>query len=496
MHRAGTEGGAHVRQRTGSTLAVPVLAWGLCGLFGLLGAASVVLFTLGGADALDLIAVLVVGYALVGALVAVREPWNAVGWLMLAIAIAFALQSLVEAYVLDPDRLGVVAVGWVGRWVWYFWIYLAAIMLPLVFPDGRLLSPRWRGVLWLGVISLVCSLPAEALAAGPLDVESPEPIPNPLGVTGPAASALTVLGVVGDALLAASVILSIASLARRLRGSTGRQRQQLKWFGYVGVLALGGLLLAMVEVFWTAVGNPGAPTWPLVVGAVGWMSALILLIAGIPIAVGVAILRHRLYDIDLVIRRTLVYGSLTLTLAGVYLISVLSLRAVLAPDDRAVRPGRRRVHPCRGRTVPPCARAHPARRRPSLLPQQVRRRPHRRDLLRSAAPGGRPRSGPDGSGVGGARNRAARARVAVAQENGTALVSEGPHVVTRRLSSPVAAGVVLVGPDVDPPAREPRGEPGVLALLADGERELEVGDDHPRRPLLRRDHLDGGDLRR
>ena len=117
-----------------------------------------------------------------------------------------------------------------------------------------------------------------------------------------------------------AAVLGIVSLTIRLHRSRGRRRQQVKWFGYVAVLALGGLLLSSVEPIATALtGEGGEPPWAEVVAGVGWLSAALLMIIGIPAAVGIAILRHHLYDIDLVIKRTLVYGSLTVALACVYL---------------------------------------------------------------------------------------------------------------------------------------------------------------------------------
>ncbi len=346
-----------MRRPTSAPRALTVLAWGLCGLFVLMWLATTVLYVTG-SEALDqLFAVFALGFPVAGALVAVREPRNAVGWLLLMIGTAFGFQGLVDAYVADPDRPLVAAAAWASSWIWYVWLYVAAAILPLLFPDGRWVSRRWRFALWIGYGALACTLVVEMFRPGPLDVESPEPVHNPLGLDS-LSGLISVLDVAGNALVSVGFVLGAVSVAVRLRRSRGRQRQQVTLFVYVAALALCSLLLAMVEVFAEQFGDPGTPGWTGPVGTIGWTCALLLIVVGYPVAVGTAILRHRLYDIDLVVKRTLVYGCLTLSLAGVYLVSVLSLRLLLDPvagtSDLAVavstlavaglfRPARRRI---------------------------------------------------------------------------------------------------------------------------------------------------------
>jgi hypothetical protein len=319
-----------VRPPTRGSATVALLAWGSCALFVVMCLVTLGFYLAGNGDLDQAFVFLASGYAVVGAMVAVREPRNAVGWLMLVIAVSFAFQSLVDVYVAHVDRPFVTAAAWVSNSIWYLWLYLSTVMLPLLFPDGRLISPRWRVAFWIGIAALACTLASVVLTPGPLDVESPSGIPNPTGVEG-AESVVTALGVAGNALVTVGFVLGATSLVLRLRRSHGRPRQQVAWFAYVGALTMASLLLAMVEVFAQEIGAPGSSAWTQVVGSIGWLSALMLIVIGIPVAVGIAILRHRLYDIDLVVKRTLVYGSLTVTLAAVYLVSVLSLRLVLAP---------------------------------------------------------------------------------------------------------------------------------------------------------------------
>jgi hypothetical protein len=115
----------------------------------------------------------------------------------------------------------------------------------------------------------------------------------------------------------------------RLRRARGRERQQLKWFAYVGAVAVGGLVLAT----FAEIGGEDSGQWLYVVGATGWFTALVTIVLGLPVTVGVAILRHRLYDVDVVIRRTLVYGALTATLAAGYLACVLLAQLVVSPGS-------------------------------------------------------------------------------------------------------------------------------------------------------------------
>ncbi|WP_432479044.1 hypothetical protein [Nocardioides sp. GXQ0305] len=319
-----------MRPPTRGSATVAVLAWGSCALFVLMWLGTAILYVRGSGALDELLTVLALGYALTGAMVAVREPRNAVGWLLLVIALSFALQGLVDAYVAEPGRPFAVAAAWLSSCTWYVWLYVAAVVLPMLFPDGRLISPRWRFALWIGYAALACALVSEAFRPGAIDVDSPQAIPNPLGIPG-AERALSALSLASDVLVTVGFLLGAAALVVRLRRARGRERQQVAWFAYVGALVVCSLLLAMFDVFVEQVGAPGAPDWVRVVGAIGWFGTLLFVVLGIPVAVGIAILRHRLYDIELVVKRTLVYGSLTVTLAAVYLVSVLSLRLLLAP---------------------------------------------------------------------------------------------------------------------------------------------------------------------
>jgi hypothetical protein len=309
-----------------------ILAWSLFGLFVGLIVTNFLVILLGPSAEGDLFFVAVGGYALVGALVASRHPGNPVGWILLVIGITLTLGTLADANLLSESAPARGLSAWLSEWVWYVWLALAAIFLPQLFPTGRPLSPRWRPVLWLGAVALAVSVLGAAFEPGIADVDSSVPVENPFGIGGPIGEAMPVVSRAGEVLTGIAFLLAATSLVVRFRRARGVERQQLKWFAYIGILAATGLALAMAQVlFGLQPGDDGEAGWLEVVGAVGWFLALGAIVLGIPIATGMAILRHRLYDIDVVINRTLVYGALTATLAAAYLGSVLLLQLALNP---------------------------------------------------------------------------------------------------------------------------------------------------------------------
>ena len=176
----------------------------------------------------------------------------------------------------------------------------------LLFPDGRLPSPRWRIIAWLIVVGILLDVASFALVPGPLlesGARGIEPVQNPFGSES-AVRFLDSVGVVLNPLLAVLVLAPIAALFVRFRRSTGEERQQIKWVLY----AVAALTVAVTVV----------SIWPALDGSRIGQALFLAGFLAIPAAVGIAILRHRLYDIDRIINRTLVYGSLTATLVAVY----------------------------------------------------------------------------------------------------------------------------------------------------------------------------------
>jgi hypothetical protein len=264
------------------------------------------------------------GFPLVGALIARKRPDNPIGWLLLAMGLVFGAGLFADSYVESGATALIGPVAWYSAWTLYLWLGLGVVILPLVFPDGRLLSPRWRWVLRTAVAAIVLSFIGIGFKPGPLDTNQKPDIQNPVGI--PALKGtLEVVNVIGEVLFIAAILGAIASVVVRFRRSRGEARLQLKWFAWVGGVMIVGFLLASITA---ALGDDS----PLaVVGNIGWPVGLFALIVGIPVATGVAVLRYRLYEIDVVINRTLVYGLLTATLAAAYLGSVLLLQLALGP---------------------------------------------------------------------------------------------------------------------------------------------------------------------
>jgi hypothetical protein len=316
-----------------STRPTILLAWGLFGTFVAVLLAALGVIVLGPGTGEDAFVFFIVGYAFVGTLIASRLPGNAVGWLLLAIGLVLAIGALLDASLRSPDAPLLELSAWLSAWSFYVWLTIAAVFLPLVYPDGRLVSPRWRPVLWLGGLSLAFSVLGQALKPGIIDTDSAVPVQNPVGLGGAAADAVSFIGTAGNVLAGLAFLLAAASVVVRFRRSRDIERQQLKWFAYAGLLTCGGLVLAMAQVLFGAQpGDPAAEGGALeVVGSIGWFTALTAVVIGIPVAAGFAILRHRLYDIDVVIRRTLVYGALTAALVATYVGGVLLLQLLLSP---------------------------------------------------------------------------------------------------------------------------------------------------------------------
>jgi hypothetical protein len=254
-------------------------------------------------------------FMVVGAMIVAHRPSNAIGWIFSAIALlAFTGQLAGEyaiyALVTRPGSLpGAILAAWYGTWPWYLVLALALVFTPLVFPTGRLLSPRWRPVAWLAGAATAALTVLAALQPN-LTVVEDQVIANPIGVAAVGSAEESTVGVALLILLVLLAAVAFGSLVIRFRRSRGEERQQLKWFTYAVALLLPGGILA--DSMSSTAGN-------LVFAAP---------IAFVPVAAGIAILRYRLYAIDRLINRTLVYGLLTALLASVYAGAVLILGQV------------------------------------------------------------------------------------------------------------------------------------------------------------------------
>jgi len=264
-------------------------------------------------------AVIAVGFSTLGAIVAHRfPPRNPVGWLfcslgLVAAVLLFGGEYAYYSLVARPDSLpGGEEFAWVVCWLWVPHSGLFAF-LGLLFPDGRLPTPRWRPFAWLVGVAVVSGSVAVAYSPGPID--SLVPIQNPMGIEGAPNLVAPVEVVVFTLTLGAAL-----SLLVRLRRARGVERLQIKWFAYAAFVLASGALVS-----WVLSDAVGAGWLHWDVGFVATMAGL----AGLPIALGVAIMRYRLHGIDIIINRTLVYGSLTAAMAGIFEVGVVTLQEVL-----------------------------------------------------------------------------------------------------------------------------------------------------------------------
>jgi hypothetical protein len=255
-------------------------------------------------------------FMVVGAVIVAHRPGNAVGWIFSAIGLLAATGTLAldyaeYAYVTRPGSLpGAVMAAWF-QWWWLPMFALIFVFTLLLFPTGRLLSARWRPVAVVAAVVVAAIVVLGALAPTLTLQNEDYTVRNPIGLAGVPHPEKGAVGAVLLGLLAFCGVAAVVSLVLRFRRSRGVERQQLKWFTYAASLAI--LLLVVPSPL------PGGAVSDVLFG---------LLVAFIPVSAGIAILRYRLYDIDRLINRTLVYGLLTAILGLVYAGAVLVLGQV------------------------------------------------------------------------------------------------------------------------------------------------------------------------
>ena len=266
-------------------------------------------------------------FPLVGALIASRRPRNPVGWILLADSLLFMLSFVFDYYriygVVVPGSLPFpVAVAAINGFLWVPAVGLLGTFVFLLFPNGKLPTRRWRALAWLSGVMIFLVSVGSALAPGPL--QNLGGVQNPFGVLQPW---MMIVFWAMLPLLPLCILASVFSLVLRYRRSRGEERQQIKWIAFaaavVGLLYLNAMIFSFVfpSGAWF---QSGSPLWLDVVGYTALLSFTL-----VPIAVGFAVLKYRLYDIDVIINRALVYGSLTVTLALVYFGGVTLTQALL-----------------------------------------------------------------------------------------------------------------------------------------------------------------------
>jgi hypothetical protein len=264
--------------------------------------------------------VMIVAFAALGALVASRRPRNPIAWILVVSPLCLAFTQVARDWYThtlfaDPGSLPLAGgLMWAANWAWIPGFMPLLTLLLLLFPDGTAPSRRWRPVGWLAGLGMGLLIVGYGFAPGPLE-DYPR-VENPIGIGGPAGDVLEVFRGIGFPCFALAAIGSMVSLVVRFRHSHGVERQQLKWMAAAAALVVAAWL---VNAFFDQV--------------VGKDISLILplTLLALPAAAAIAILRYRLYDLGLVVNRTLVYGALSATLAGAYIGIVLLLQVALEP---------------------------------------------------------------------------------------------------------------------------------------------------------------------
>ena len=268
-------------------------------------------------------------FPIVGALIASRRPANPIGWISLAVGMVWMFNMVASSYMLYGLRVASpgsvpypAAVGSLAEWLGPTAVLLGGTYLILLFPDGRLPSRRWRPVAWLCGVVIASDIVVTTLAPGPLsDLRY---VNNPFGLEGHpwVANAAGAIGL----LFPLCMLASASSLILRYLRSGEEVREQIKWLAFAASVVALGVLVAVVQgTFFASDGAGGADPF---LGKL-LQDALTFSFAGVPVAIGFAVLKYRLYGIDLIINRTLVYGSLTLMLLVVYFGGVTAIQALL-----------------------------------------------------------------------------------------------------------------------------------------------------------------------
>jgi hypothetical protein len=307
------------------------LAWSVCALSLALTALSILLIAFNLSLNTPIYfywlepATIAVGYSIIGAIVASRLPSHPIGWLCCAIGVMAAVETFSPEYAIyallaHPEPLlGGKVTLWLSIWVWIL-MFGFIVYLLLLFPTGRLPSNRWRPFAWLSAaLTLMAAILMAISPNAVLDTLGPSgkgriSLPNPLGVEG-----LPNLYLPVQTFVLALGLAAAASVVVGRRGARGVERQQIKWLLYAGTIFFVGNFLKNTDF------SPlGEVSWGL------WIGYLLVGIGGLggPIAIGIAILRYRLYEIDTLINRTLVYGALTAILAALYFGGIVVLQRV------------------------------------------------------------------------------------------------------------------------------------------------------------------------
>jgi signal transduction histidine kinase len=304
------------------------LAWSLCALAVVLLIVNIVLSiragTLADVDVFVFVyPIFLLAFSSVGALIAARQPGNAIGWVFIGTGLAWAVLGSADAYAAyalatgQEASLAARAADWVNIWFYGPGIFLPVTLLLLLFPDGRVPSPRWRPVLWIAIAGNLGVLLGNGFDPVTNTSDARFLTSNPFGIDALEAAFPIFIPIAFFAAIGAVVAAPFA-MGLRLRRSHGDERQQLRWLAYAGVLvvlAIAGVIVVGSITGWESGGTAEE------IGQLVVISSLALL----PITAGIAILKYRLYDIDVVINKTVVYGLLAAIVTGIYVAIVVGI---------------------------------------------------------------------------------------------------------------------------------------------------------------------------
>jgi class 3 adenylate cyclase len=310
------------------------LAWGICLITLAVVASAIVLVVVNleaihnadEANAIEI--VLPIGFGIIGGLVASRQPRNALGWLFLAISLANAIPGLTAQY----TRLALVTAPGTpfSPWVPWFGNFTDSLVYPaglavftmLVIPNGHFISPRWRIVAWAGVGVTLLLIVTTMLDPRLIQFQGvPVVVTNPTGVEWMIPINDGPLGYGGFLAGLAVLVVAGSSVVVRLRRASGEERLQLRWIAYAAVLSI------LANLIFTVVGL--AFLWPGAVAVVGTFTTIVGFGVALPASFGIAILRYRLYDLDLLVNRTVLYGGVTVVLAVAFFVANILAQAAM-----------------------------------------------------------------------------------------------------------------------------------------------------------------------
>jgi hypothetical protein len=263
----------------------------------------------------------------VGTLLCLRRPRNVVGWLLLVSGALAGLAFAGAEYVRlaeasgNLDRPFIVLAAWVSDTWFVPSIGMLVVFLPLLFPDGRLPGPRWRIVVVLGVYGVITGALGTATTPGPLGDNGA--LPNPFVPPQPLLDWIQLAATIGNVLAPPIFLVAVASLVLRFRRAGAAEREQIKWLLFVAAFAAVAFAISLPNIG--------------LVSDAGWLVGLVTL-GLLPIAIAIAILRYRLYEIDRIISRTVSYALITALLAASYVVAFLVLQALLAPFTESSGP--------------------------------------------------------------------------------------------------------------------------------------------------------------